>query len=148
MKLTDALLVEHAVFYAQFTECEGALFDDDLPSLQRRAAMIECALAPHARLEDDLLFRTLETRVDVPPAMLMVMRHEHAAIESGLSEIQSTRDLARARNLIGEVLENARSHFAKEERVLFPLAEQMLSSADQARLAMQWAESRGVYVGS
>jgi iron-sulfur cluster repair protein YtfE (RIC family) len=148
MRLTDALLAEHAVFYAQFAECERSLFTDDLPSLQRGAAMIDCALASHAHLEDDLLFRTLEGRIEAQAAILLVMRHEHAAIESGLNEIQNTGDVSQARNLLEEVIQNARSHFAKEERVLFPLADELLSSADQSRLATAWADARGVYVGT
>ena len=146
MRITDALLAEHAVFYAQFAECAGALLTDDLPRLKVRMAMIACALATHAAIEDDLLFRTLAARADVPPAILLVMREEHDAIERGLHEIQKTTDLSQARNLLSEVVHNARDHFAKEERVLFPLADELLSSSEQERLAESWAGTRGVYL--
>ena len=146
MKITDALLAEHAVFYAQFEECERSIANDDLTNLQRRAAMIACGLAPHAQLEDELLFRTLEANNGVQSAILLVMRDEHDVIESGLIAIQNTRDLAHARSLLQDVIFNARSHFAKEERILFPLAESVLSSVEQNRLADAWANSRGVFV--
>jgi iron-sulfur cluster repair protein YtfE (RIC family) len=146
MKITDALLAEHAVFYAQFAECERALANEDLAQLQVRTAMIACGLATHAAIEDDLLFRTLAARTDVQPTILVVMREEHDTIESGLQEIQNTADLSQARSLLSEVVSNARNHFAKEERVLFPLADELLSSAEQERLAESWASTRGVYL--
>ena len=145
MKVTDAFLGEHAVFYAQFLACEASLRTDDIAALQQNAALIASALVPHAHLENDLLFDLLDER-GVPPDMVAVMRQEHQEIDGGLTEIQTTRDTECARALLTEVIAAARAHFEKEERMLFPLAEQTLSSADQLRLGAAWAAARRVHV--
>lgn len=146
MKVTDAFLGEHAVFYGQFDECQAVMHWPDLDALKQRAALIASALVPHAHLENDLLFNALDTR-DVPPAILAVMRQEHEAIDGGLARMQTTRDSDQARELFSELIAAARAHFEKEERILFPLADRALSNAEQLRLGAEWAAARGVCTG-
>lgn len=43
-------------------------------------------------------------------------------------------------------IESAREHFAKEERILFPRARQVLDEKQLAKLTRRWAEARGVAV--
>lgn len=144
MKITDALLGEHAVFYAQFTECERSVADVDLVSLKREAAVIASALESHARLENELLFVELAQRSGVP--MFQVMEQEHGVIENMLAQIQDARDAERARVLVLDVIEAARLHFMKEERMAFPTAEQLLGQTELMRLGERWAEARGVWL--
>lgn len=146
MKVTDAFLGEHAVFYGQFDQCQAVMPSADLDALKQRAALIASALVPHAHLENDLLFAALDAR-SVPPAILAVMRQEHEAIDGGLARIQTMRDCDQARELLTEVIAAARAHFEKEERVLFPLAARALSNEEQLRLGAEWASARGVCTG-
>lgn len=144
MRITHAFLGEHGVFYAQLAELERAARDDDLAGLQRRAALLASALAPHASLENELLFEPLEARLGAGHAILHVMRQEHDEIETALRAVQQVRDVSRARELLLEMIRTARDHFEKEERVVFPLAEGALSEAEQHRLGERWAGARGV----
>ena len=144
MKITEFLLGEHGVFYALFNRLEQALSDTESRDVvQELAALLDAALASHARLEDELLFAALEPRIG-PMGPLAVMRMEHDQIERLLGWAQERPDVASARRQCEDAVRVAREHFAKEEQVLFPLAEQVLSAEQLADLAVQWTGRRGV----
>lgn len=146
MKITDAFLGEHGVFYAQFEHFESCSDDDDLGCVKRRAAQLAAALEPHAHLENELLFDTLEARGGELTGLLSVMREEHLEIEAALHEIRDTGSLTRARVLLRDMIQAAREHFEKEELVAFPLAEARLTDEELAELGQIWAQRRGVRV--
>ena len=88
MKITDALLGEHGVFYSQFEYMERALPESDDPDrlnveVSLLSASLVAALETHARLEDELLFDALEVQVG-PIGPLVMMRQEHQEIEQAL----------------------------------------------------------------
>jgi len=61
MKITDAFLGEHGVFYAQFSHLEQTVPNTAaLGEVQAQAALLTAALETHAHLEEELLFSTLE----------------------------------------------------------------------------------------
>jgi len=64
VKLTDALLGEHAIIYSLFDHLES-LFEqtEDLGELKRLSGLLAAAVASHAEVEDDLLFPALEAHV-------------------------------------------------------------------------------------
>ena len=146
MKITDAFLGEHAVFYMQFTECEDLIGRADLGSLKDAAAVIAGALVSHAHLEDALLFGPLGARLTDGHEIFTVMEEEHQAIARLLGQVAMARDAGRAGELLTEVIHSARSHFAKEEQVAFPLAEQMLDAEELRRLGRDWSGARGVFL--
>jgi iron-sulfur cluster repair protein YtfE (RIC family) len=140
VNITDAFLGEHAMLYTQFEHIEEAApVAGTLTVVQSLAASLTATLAGHAYLEDELLFSALG-----PIGPVAVMRMEHDQIEGLLDQISVTQDLRQAQGLLQQALQVARSHFAKEEQVLFPLAEQMLDQSVLVDLAAQWAERRGV----
>ena len=146
MKVTEAFLGEHAVFYAQFDHLEKSLAT--APSLEwvkAQAQLLQPAIASHAQLEDELLFTTLEKQMG-PGGPVAVMRMEHEEIEGTLAAIPEIQDLEPARGRLLGVIQTARQHFAKEEQVLFPLAGQMLNVDQLNRLGEGWAERRKVDV--
>lgn len=143
MRITDALLGEHAVFYAQFAHLESEAEGNTLASLKEKVALLTAALASHAGLEDELLFDSLDD-ADAETGVFAVMREQHRAIETGLLEIQRMTDPARARTLLDDVLQLTRDHFASEEQVAFPLAEASLGEAGLERAGAEWARRRGV----
>lgn len=139
MKITDAFLGEHGVFYTQFDELEASLAQADLAGLKQQAIILASALETHAHLEDELIFAA-----DSDIAVFDMMREEHETIAAGLMQLQQVRELDRARILLREVIETARDHFEKEERVAFPMIEQTLTVAEQQQLGARWAQARGV----
>jgi hemerythrin-like domain-containing protein len=147
MKVTDALLGEQAVFYAQFDYLEKNIPSaKDLESVKNQGAMLTAALASHAHLEDELLFTALEAHVNPQFGPLAVMRMEHNEIEGSLERLQKVQDLLEAKNLLLHAVQTARAHFAKEEQALFPIAMQMLETNALNQLGAKWAETRKVSV--
>jgi len=145
MKVTDALLGEHGVFYAQFDYMEKNIpHAQDLALVKSQGAMLAAALAPHAHLENDLLFAALETHLDSQSGPLAVMRAEHDEIEGSLERLQGIADLTEAKKLLLYVIHTARTHFAKEEQILFHLAQDLLDTTTLSLLGTKWAAARNV----
>jgi regulator of cell morphogenesis and NO signaling len=105
--------------------------------------MLEVALAAHARLEGELLFAELASRIG-PAGPLQVMHMEHDAIDRTLAHLPTAADAAETWQLIREVMDIARVHFAKEEEILFPLADRTIPAEILQQLGRRWAELSGV----
>lgn len=146
MKIIEALLGEHGVFYAQFDHLEQTVpAAPTLELVQSQAALLTAALATHAGLENELLFSALDPHLG-QMGPLAVMRMEHDEIENTLDHVQAAQDLARAQRLALHAVRVARDHFAKEEQVLFPMAHQVLDESTLTQLGDQWAERRHVTI--
>jgi len=146
MKIIDALLGEHGVFYAQFDHLEETVpASVSLAKVQSQAAVLTAALATHAGLENELLFSTLDPHLG-QMGPLAVMRMEHDEIENTLGQVQEAQDLAQAQRLVLHAVRVARDHFAKEEQVLFPMAHQVLDENTLTQLGARWAERRHVMI--
>jgi hemerythrin-like domain-containing protein len=146
MKITDAFLGEHAVFYAQFDHLEAKIpAMNSLEQVKIQGAMVEAGLKGHAGLEEELLFKTLEPLIG-PMGPLAVMRAEHEEIERSLHVLPGVQELAQAQHLLLQVIAIAREHFAKEEQILYPTALQTLSAEELSELGKQWAEKRQVFL--
>jgi len=148
MKITNAFLGEHAIFYAQFTFLEEEIPQiEDLSLVKAQGALLASALASHAALEEELLFQTLESFIG-PGGPLAVMRMEHNQIEENLAAIPGHETSGQAREVLFQTIQIARSHFAKEEQILYPLAERALGHDQLFELGKQWAARRKVMVAS
>lgn len=142
MKITEAFIGEHAVLYPQLGLMERAASAYATAGEARaQAALLAAALGSHAALEEELLFVEMES---LPEAggPIAVMRSEHLDIEASLARACETDDLEEARDLLLHVVDVARPHFAKEEDVLFPLAEQLLDEGTVLELGDRWAGRR------
>ncbi len=144
MNITDALLGEHAVFYALFTHMEQSVpTAESLSQAKTQGATLAAALAIHANLEEELLFTTLEPHIG-PMGPLAVMRTEHDQIELGLERLPTVEELGQAQELLLQVVAVAREHFAKEEQVLFQMATKVLATEVLTNLGTQWAARRAI----
>ncbi len=147
MKLTDALLGEHAAFYVLFNEIEAmAALTGGLPQIQSATTVLNALVISHAQLEDELLFEALEAKLG-PDGPQAVMRREHADIDRLLEGIEDAVDAEDAGDWIGKAIEAARAHFQKEEEALFPLAQEVLGNELLEHLGRAWATSRNVTIG-
>ena len=145
MKINDALLGEHAVFYALFTHLEQTVPNANAPDLVKsQGAVLASGLASHANLEEELLFKTLKKQIG-SGGPLAVMRMEHEEIEQSPECLPGVKELDQARELLLHVVATAREHFAKEENILFPLASQTLSHDTMTDLSTQWAAHRAIF---
>ncbi len=146
MKLTDALLGEHAVIYELFAYLRDTILEsDDIRDVRGAVPVLERLLGSHARIEEDLLFPRLEPHLG-QKGPLAVMRFEHREIDERLENARQETDIAALKSVIGQLLELAHGHFQKEERVLFALARQFLDEATLTELGDEWAASRNVTV--
>lgn len=145
MRITDVLLGEHGVFYAQFDYLErtvpGAL---SLPQVQAQAAMLAAALLPHAKVEDDILFAAVEQRLGEQAGPTTAMRSDHHYIESALERAAQAHSLSEAQEGLLRAIDIARDHFWKEEQIVFQLADNELGEDALNDLGAQWAAQRGV----
>lgn len=143
MKLTDALLGEHALLYETFDHLRAATAAGGTRDILGALPVLERLLTAHARVEEDLLFPNLEPRLG-PMGPLAVMRAEHRELDELLLSAKTTNDPAGLKALVGRLLDLAVDHFRKEEVVLFHMAERILDEDTLARLGAQWAERRRV----
>jgi hemerythrin-like domain-containing protein len=142
MKITEVLLAEHFVFHNLFDRLEQSLPQyKSLVEIQAVARLFESSLRDHSYVEDELLIEPLE------PFLCQVgqsdnFHDEHEEIEAALAGVQATPDFAVASRLFLSAIHLARKHFDKEERIIFPLAERLLSPRTQAILGERWAAGR------
>jgi hemerythrin-like domain-containing protein len=146
MKITDALLGEHAVMYELFEHIRETTHNaDDVPEIHRLVLVVERLLLGHARIEEDLLFPALETHLG-PMGPLAVMRSEHEEIEGLLTAAKEATDLSVLKSVIDQFLALTYGHFQKEEQVLFAMAQQVLDEPALTDLGSKWATRRNVIV--
>lgn len=146
MKLTDALLGEHGAFYAQFDRLEAMVPQAATAGeVREQAALLAAALVTHARLEDELLFARLRS-AGADAGLLDTMEEEHTIIAGGLTRAQGTQEIAVARRELLDAVALAREHFAREERLAFPLAESALGTAILTTLGADWSRRRDVFL--
>jgi iron-sulfur cluster repair protein YtfE (RIC family) len=143
MNITEALLGEHAVLYDLFNHLERTSPTLSLSELIGRGSLLGAVLASHAKLEEELLFSRLEEVVGYT-GPLKAMRREHGQIDGALERLAAADDTKKARQLLYEVIHEARNHFAKEERLLFPMAANTLSKDALCGLGARWAANRSV----
>jgi hemerythrin-like domain-containing protein len=147
MKITDALLGEHAVLHDLFGHLRNtAVTSQDVGEIRAAVAVVDRLLLSHARIEEELLFPRLDPHLG-QMGPLAVMRSEHHGIEDLLEAARRETDLASLKSLIGRLLELASGHFRKEETVLFGMAQQSLGDAVLTELGEEWAATRNVTLG-
>ena len=144
MKITDALLGEHAVIYALLDHVEKVLDAvDDLAIAKALAAELGAAILSHARIEDEVLFPAMDPHLG-PGGPLAVMREEHKEIDEFLTSIPNATTLDQVRDNLEMLIQVARDHFAKEEHALFNMARQFLSADELESLGARWGQMRNI----
>ena len=142
MKITEALFAEHLVFHNMFDHIEvTAPKLKTLAEVKSLAALMEQLLKAHSDTEDELFIGPLEhcfEQIGQRDAFL----EEHQEIDSNLKNLQQTRQLKQARQLLLAAVTYSRKHFDKEERIVFPMAERVLNAKTLKALGQIWIEQR------
>ena len=142
MKITDALFAEHMVFHNMFDHIEATVPKlKTLAEIKCLASLAERLLRAHSDTEDHLFIGPLEHCFE-QIGQRETFHHEHDQIEHNLELIQTTKQLKQARVLLLGVVVASRKHFDKEERIVFPMAEQVLNSKTLVALGHTWREKR------
>lgn len=147
MKITEALLAEHAVFHTLFDHLERALpRTHSLNEVKALGEVLESALTAHSKAEDLLLLDPLEHCLQ-ELGQSDTFHHEHQEISDNLKMVQTVRNVRQARIRLQDALTWSRAHFEKEERFIFPMAEKVLSTRTLAELGERWHKERKVITG-
>ena len=147
MRITDALLGEHGLFCLLFESI--AMTADTAKTAEEihiAVKLFAAAVTPHAEIEEELLFPAFEA-AGGPVEPLAVMRTEHEEIEHLITSVANAKTADSARDCVLALLAVLRSHFAKEEEVLFPMCETTIGDAKLVELGQRWAQLRGVQLG-
>jgi hemerythrin-like domain-containing protein len=142
MKITQALQAEHVVFHNVFDYLDRvAPRLKTLAEVRTLAGLLEAMLAVHSKVEDHLLVEPLE------PSLHQLGQHEnfhaeHDEIDRNLAAVRTVRQVAKARQHLHRAVALSRRHFDKEERVVFPMAEKILSARTLTQLGERWAAER------
>ena len=142
MKITDALLAEHVVFHALFDHIEHSTARlKTLGEVRVLADLLETMLVQHSKSEDDLLMNYLEDSIE-QMGHRDTFHEEHELIERHLDAVRSAGSLKSARKLLVDAVVGARKHFDKEERLVLPLAEKVISYHNIMKLGKRWLEKK------
>jgi len=142
MKITDILRAEHAVFHQLFDHIEScAPRLRTMAEIRAMAALADKVMAPHSRTEDELFIEPLEHCFE-QIGQRDTFHHEHEIIEESFARIQKCRKVSEARRLLLGTMSAARKHFDKEERIVFPMAENVMKAKTLNELGDVWMKRR------
>lgn len=145
MNVLEALRGEHAVLRAMLGEIGRLIHQYGPPELRAAVQLLESVLLSHASLEDELLFDSLSTGHRGIATALESMKEEHRTIRGLIRGIMDCPPEA-APGRFQHFADLVSEHFAVEERVLFPLASNLVGEEELARLGREWSRRRGVEV--
>jgi hemerythrin-like domain-containing protein len=142
MKITEALLAEHLVFHSIFDHVERtAPKMKTLAEIKTVTALLEAILKAHSQTEDDLFIGPLEHCFE-QIGQRETFHQEHEEIDGDLALVRKAKTTRAARSLLLSVIAGCRKHFDKEERIVFPLAERVLSANTLSSLGRTWMDQR------
>ena len=142
MKITEALLAEHLVFHSMFDQIEAqAPLLKSLAEVKVMAGLIEVMLKAHSDTEDELFLGPLEHCFE-QMGQRDCFLEEHDEMNHALHMVQDATRILEAKRLLLGAVAHSRRHFDREERIVFPLAEQVLKEATLAELGQAWMDQR------
>jgi hemerythrin-like domain-containing protein len=120
---------------------EDANVEKNFVDLITKVSEFKSALDPHSEREEGVLFPMMGVYIGTTSGPIAVMEYEHDQAKSNirafLEKAESPVSSAEMKSL-AELIKNAcfilTEHFAKEENVLFPMAEKMLSEEEKEEL--------------
>ena len=142
MKITEALFAEHLVFHNVFDHLEHATpRAKTLAEVKALAAMMEAMMKAHSDTEDELFIRPLEHCFE-QIGQSETFHQEHDQIDSTLTLVGKATQVKKARQLLLQAVAASRKHVDKEERIVFPMAERVLSGKTLTSLGQAWRQQR------
>lgn len=142
MKITEALMAEHIVFHNLFDHIEAtAPRLKSLAEVKSLAHVMETMLRSHSTTEDDLFLGPLEHCFE-QIGQRESFHLEHAEIDKNLLKVQESNRIKQAQELLLAAIGYSRRHFDREERVVFPMAEKVLSPKTLHELGEAWMRQR------
>lgn len=123
---------------------QSADWGKDVMILHELTSRFNDQLDPHSVLEEDFLFPMMAAYIGRNSGPVAVMEFEHDNAKQNLQDFfngikqlnmpAGEKEAKKLANYVMEACSILACHFMKEESVLFPMAQQMLSAEEKARL--------------
>jgi hemerythrin-like domain-containing protein len=144
MKITDILVVEHAVFRAFFDDVEGMLPSlKTVAEIKLLARLAEIRLRNHGESEQNLAYTALDHMLK-EKGHLGRLHSEHREMDARMEQVQRTDGIAEARKLLKSAIAMSREHFRYEEQTLFPLIGKILKDESLEKLGAAWKQKQNL----
>lgn len=135
MAVTDMLTAEHETVLGKLAELEAAVNGKDRKGVLAILPFFEEDIRLHRRKEEEVLFPAIGRYVGVEGGPIGCMLHEHEE-EKGLvaamrAAAQEPGSDAKLRATALRFVDFLRTHIRKENEILFPMCERMLSPAEK-----------------
>ena len=137
MSYSEVLTAQHRVCDAEFTHIEQAAHLGDWRRARQAAQIFIDDTEAHFRNEEQVLFPALEAAAPTAVGPTGVMRAEHAQMRELFQDLLQAIERQDADSLSDSVetlLLLMQQHNAKEENVLYPMADRVLAPDLLARL--------------
>jgi len=147
----EQLIKEHQHGLAQLAMLDDAAArlshngynSEDMQTIQRAVIFINNDIRSHNEREEEYLFPEIE-KIISPMGPTAVMKSEHRLLWDGLNQVEASlpsiqeqsakEELDMLYRAILSVVQLLRNHIAKEEQILFPMAERSLQPDQKAHL--------------
>ena len=136
--ITRALVAEHKMFCFVFDQIEEILATvSSLGEVKKLTRLVEGLLSSHAKTEDDLLL-LLDSQAASAQEPCAKIEQEHREMDSRLVQVYATQKADQAASLLRAAMTASRRHFAREERIVFPVIEKTIDPQTLMRLGTTW----------
>lgn len=116
--------------------------ENNFKVLIAKVKAFKAALDPHSEREEGVLFPMMGVYIGTTSGPIAVMEFEHDQAKANIAAFLATAEVAQGatdeKKKSAELIQNAyfilTEHFSKEENVLFPMAERMLTDEEKAEL--------------
>jgi hemerythrin-like domain-containing protein len=143
--ITNALIMEHAVFTGVFDQIERVLTGSpSVPEVKVLASVVEGLLQGHAETETNLAYSALDHAL-ADKDVLNRLYQDHHEIDDHFKRIHRATDAAEARRQLKKALAATREHFRREEKTVFPMLERTFQPETLKTLGREWASTRSVF---
>ncbi len=143
-RVLERLEHEHRIVLARMREVEPLL--DDSAAVDGFLAFVDAEVAEHFALEEQVLFPELAQVASIASGPLRVMEAEHALFRNLRQAAATARQASEGACLataVADLIALLRSHIAKEDNVLFPMALERMRPEQLTRLdrsAASWPQ--------
>lgn len=138
MLITQILSIQHQVFLTQLEflkHVKETVQAEEVCAVRALVFAIADAMDKHAAIEEELLFPKLRPYLGEQMGPVQVMEFEHKEIRKILEALEKANDPRLIQAESSKFIILLQDHIAKEEHVLFPLAEEVLEKSVLEALA-------------
>ena len=124
VRITDVLRVEHILLRTMMAQVSDWLAASMSPeTIRERVALLNVVLETHAQREEKRLFDTLRRRSDAALHLVDMMVVVHDEVRGLFEEIEAG---AEPIERLWTILDLTETHFRREDKEVFPLAEELI----------------------